>query len=383
MTAYKSERELGDTIVALRKQRKLSQGELAAAVDTTQATISRIENGERAMGAGLLLRLASFFDVEPASILRLSKQPVAAFRAGRVDDASIAQATAIVEAVAEDYLDLRALVGLTDEPQPASVGGRDPIKAAHRQREVLGIGVRGPLPDVLEVVEASGPKVVITSLPGDGLDGMFTFVQGIPLIVINSALATVRQRFTLAHELGHFVYGLPAYDSFAWASEDLPEVFANRFAAEFLAPRPAVLQWFKANDVQQVDAEVLLRLGHFFDVSAWVALYRCVAIGRVSDAQKAALEKMLTAGEHIAVARQLRLPLRSDSLVTAQDWDIRVPEELLRLVLTAYEYELLDEVEAAKRLRIGVDDFDEFVEEWRSELPAEDALEQSLAVSVA
>ena len=46
----------------LRSERKLSQGELAAAFQVTQQTISFYENGSRDIGTELLSRFADFFD---------------------------------------------------------------------------------------------------------------------------------------------------------------------------------------------------------------------------------------------------------------------------------------------------------------------------------
>lgn len=47
----------------LRKERKLHQSELAAKINVSQQTISRIETGDTTLPADILIDLANFFDV--------------------------------------------------------------------------------------------------------------------------------------------------------------------------------------------------------------------------------------------------------------------------------------------------------------------------------
>lgn len=66
-----------------------------------------------------------------------------------------------------------------------------------------------------------------------------------PKIIFNAQESPLRQRFTIAHELGHFVlnhgarYRDPA-EHFSSEHYDLKEVHANQFAAELLIPEEAV-----------------------------------------------------------------------------------------------------------------------------------------------
>lgn len=56
----------------LRTERNLRQTELAEKVNTTQQTISRIENGENTLPADTLIALANFFGVSIDYILCLT-----------------------------------------------------------------------------------------------------------------------------------------------------------------------------------------------------------------------------------------------------------------------------------------------------------------------
>ncbi|NDV28434.1 ImmA/IrrE family metallo-endopeptidase [Desulfovibrio sp. JC010] len=109
--------------------------------------------------------------------------------------------------------------------------GRLPVDPA---RIATGLGVR---------VEKSFGE--ITNNAGQPLSGEFTLENGEPVIKYNVTEAAVRQRFTVAHELGHYVlqHGPRHRDeaqNFSINNYDLYEVAANNFAAELLMPSEAV-----------------------------------------------------------------------------------------------------------------------------------------------
>lgn len=63
---------LKNRVKELRTERNLRQTELAEKVNTTQQTISRIENGENTLPADTLIALANFFGVSIDYILCLT-----------------------------------------------------------------------------------------------------------------------------------------------------------------------------------------------------------------------------------------------------------------------------------------------------------------------
>lgn len=87
-------------------------------------------------------------------------------------------------------------------------------------------------------------------------------------IVVNSHHGAVRQRFTVAHELGHFYdayrRNLPKIkkdrSDLASRGTDIEEIYANRFAASLLMPADAVRTKFEV--VRDVGA-----LARIFNVS--------------------------------------------------------------------------------------------------------------------
>ncbi|MHC5902412.1 helix-turn-helix domain-containing protein [Streptomyces sp. S6] len=96
--------------------------------------------------------------------------------------------------------------------------------------------------DLVQALErAFGVDVAKIDLP-DGIDGAAWQADGFRLIMIARTKVPTRQRFTLAHELGH-ILARDAQDLLTEThlspgrQKDLTEVRANVFAARFLMPR--------------------------------------------------------------------------------------------------------------------------------------------------
>jgi Zn-dependent peptidase ImmA (M78 family) len=95
------------------------------------------------------------------------------------------------------------------------------------------------LPDLVEAV--FGADVAVVDL-GAGFDGLATSSDGVKLVVLATSQVPARQRFTLAHELGHLLAGDDQgihldRDVFDKAQAKNPsEMRANSFAAAFLMP---------------------------------------------------------------------------------------------------------------------------------------------------
>ena len=89
----------------------------------------------------------------------------------------------------------------------------------------------GPIENMVRVLENAGAIVVRADLYSHRISAISTSVPGSPpLFVLNQGMSADRERFTLAHELGHLVmHDLPT------PSEDA-EREADAFASEFLMP---------------------------------------------------------------------------------------------------------------------------------------------------
>jgi Zn-dependent peptidase ImmA (M78 family) len=137
--------------------------------------------------------------------------------------------------------------------------------AAH----LLGRYWDGKLPvDPHRIAAALGVRVVARGGPGDAdyaFSGYFDAAGEQPQIEYNMSEALVRQRFTLAHELGHFALGHASAprdtpDNFSTAVVDDAERQANQFAAELLMPAE--------------ELRILVRSGRFADLDELASAFR-------------------------------------------------------------------------------------------------------------
>lgn len=134
-----------------------------------------------------------------------------------------------------------------------------------------------PLPiDPAAIAELEG--VAVEGQPewliGEGLSGAYDNDGGRPTIRYNEDESPVRQRFTIAHELGHHVLGHGARfrdkaKEFTLSNYDPVEAEANRFAAALLMPDPLV-----TNMVVRRGITSLSELADRFKVSQVAMKYR-------------------------------------------------------------------------------------------------------------
>ncbi|KJQ53711.1 ImmA/IrrE family metallo-endopeptidase [Microbacterium sp. SA39] len=134
-----------------------------------------------------------------------------------------------------------------------------------------GAPTRYPI-DPVAVARSLGVNVYQSPLP-NSTSGMIarTHVDGGTDILVNTEHAPKRQRFTVAHELGHYtaIVNDPARaeapfvhkrDSLSSCGTNSEEIFANQFAAELLMPEDEVTR------ARRVGASAL-SLASQFDVS--------------------------------------------------------------------------------------------------------------------
>ena len=221
-------------------------------------------------------------------------------------------------------------------------------EAARQYRVHLGLDLRGPIPDLLYLVEdAAGLAVNVLDLPA-GVSGAYAYEEGLGFAFLNLNNPVVRQRFTLAHELAHHVHKDTAVidpESNVFGSPKAPrERRANIFAAEFLIPLQAVNAWMEARGTPPVDLRLVLELASFFRVSAKVALIR-LQLARVVDLGEPlgkGFDAAIEAGQHLQLARRLGIEEAPDAL-----WEIkhralpRAPGKLWEFAVVGYERGLL------------------------------------------
>jgi Zn-dependent peptidase ImmA (M78 family) len=156
-------------------------------------------------------------------------------------------------------------VELTDD------GWVTPQDAADKVRSVLGVPP-GPVGDLVGVLESGGVAVLRRDLGTTRMDALMSWPKGgRPVVVLGSHAPGDRQRFTVAHELGHAVmHAVPREDQ---------EGEADRFASQFLMPQQDI-----RTELGEVTVAKLARLKARWGVSMAALLRRARDLDTIGEA---------------------------------------------------------------------------------------------------
>jgi Zn-dependent peptidase ImmA (M78 family)/DNA-binding XRE family transcriptional regulator len=261
-----------------REQRGMSQAELARRLDRTQTAISLWESGKRAAGLDDLIDIADALDIDVSMFFppNRARRPV----------------VTVLRATAERLVDhdlYMAIDQLVSDAEVATMPQAELEVAAtapgHAANELLEKAhVDAPPVDVLNLCTRCGVLVLERPFP-DALSGLVFAHEGGAVAGVNSSHTETRQRFSLAHELGHFLLGHHERSSdyehrfhidvaegtppgFDWRAERA----ANEFAADLLMPRRLIAAEFKQS---QDPSKLAVR----FCVSEIAMGYRLVNLG--------------------------------------------------------------------------------------------------------
>ncbi len=181
----------------------------------------------------------------------------------------------------ERYLMVEEILGLPsaewDKPREAPFPVRqigDADRAAQYLREHWNLGI-DPIPNLVELLEERGIKVLVVDSE-ENIDGLAAQVrrsrgEPVPVIVIRRGVHGERQRFNLAHELGHMVMDVQGDDKFR-------EKAAHRFAGAFLMPAEAL--WSSVGRHRSsIGWSELFALKQLLGASVQAITYRCGDLG--------------------------------------------------------------------------------------------------------
>ncbi len=227
-------------------------------------------------------------------------------------------------------------------------------RAARRAREHWGLAQTQPVRDLLEVAEdREQVPVLIERFDNDRIAGvLLKHGSGESFVAVNADHNPVRQRFTLAHELGHLCMGhqprVELSSDLFGATRDPQEVEANYFAAELLAPRAAITGWLENQELiaDAAAPDTAARLALEFGIAFPAAVYRLERVGAIGPTAKQRLIDELSNRAATLVGRHAPHRLRDTIQTLAEDDRYpRVPKRTLLYASEARAADLLDEQE--------------------------------------
>jgi Zn-dependent peptidase ImmA (M78 family) len=153
--------------------------------------------------------------------------------------------------------------------------------------------IAAPVP-VERIARRMGAQIRYAPLDGD-LSGMATITSGVCIIGVNSLHPPHRQRFTLAHELGHLQLHRDILEDQVhldrgslrrdWLSSqglDDREIEANAFASEILVPTEILAETLGGRAIDFEDEDEVGVLARKFRVSPAAMRYRLIRASSVN-----------------------------------------------------------------------------------------------------
>jgi len=338
---------IGERIKQARVAAGLSLRALADRAGVTAMAISKYETGKSTPSSGVLLALAKALSVRTEYFFRPVKvelQEVEYRKHSRLPARALQQIEGDVIEQIERFLELEQL--LPNGPVqtfklpgklPAAVSTLNQVEdVAAALREAWSLGV-DPIPVLTDMLEERGVKVFQSqAIPGD-FDGLAAKVNGIPVIVVSGKAPGDRQRFTMAHELGHLVLG----GRLAAGIDD--EAASNRFAGAFLAPASEVGKELGEHRAWLEPQELAaLKKAYGLSMGAW--MHRANDLGIMSDARYLEMVKYFRArGWH--------------KTEPGEPYSQERPQLFEQLVYRALGQDLISESKAAELLRLPLSEF--------------------------
>ena len=281
---------IGNRLKLARSASGLSLRGLSGRIDNSVSAqaIGKYERNESMPSSGVLIALA---DALRVSVTYLTGDPGISLQSVEFRTEEVAsrreedRIKATVLHKLERYLTIEELLDMPSvhwreplsAPYPVINDLLEADRAASSLRNDWGLGLN-PIPDMAELMEDRGVKVLFCDL--SGVDGLTTRVHrdGMPdahVIVVNQEHTRDRQRFTIAHEVGHMILDIsPDVDE---------EKAAHRFAGAFLMPEEVL--WSKIGKHRSdIDWRELVVLKLTYGMSVQAITYRCKDIGIISQA---------------------------------------------------------------------------------------------------
>lgn len=289
---------IGERLRGIRTAHGLSLRALAARVGVSAMMVSKYERSLSQPSTSVLVSLANTFGVRPDYFRRPTtikldrierrnrhrwKLPVKVERRILADVRDQLERRIMLDLVAplpwpatfEVPSDLPLTITDMSEIEPVAV----------RVRELWKLGL-GPIPNLIDALEMIGIKVLTAQHDDQRFEGMSARAGNLSVIVVGRSWPGDRQRFTVAHELGHLVL------NGRLAAGIDKEKACDRFAGAFLVPEQKVKELMGERRTSLEVYELQL-LKHKFGLSIAGWSHRAHDLGIVSHAEYRRFRRIL------------------------------------------------------------------------------------------
>ena len=286
-----SNNTISSNLLRIRKEQGLSQERLAEIAGLSRGAYRNLEKGCAEPRTNTLKSLALALDVP----LKEFMIPVRLLERVRFRSLkrlkSRDQVLLDVSRWLSDFDELENVIGEKSEhglkPLWSTINqemNNDILAIAAMVREHFGLSEREPVHDICGLLESMGVKVYSISVANDAFMGLSVSEEdGGPAVIVNTweRMPVETWIFSAAHELGHLLLHLSAYDVSEDEEDKSQEIEADEFASHFLMPEKVFRkEWDETSGLSLMDR--VLKVKRVFRVSWRTVLFR-VAQGFPKD----------------------------------------------------------------------------------------------------
>lgn len=244
-----------------------------------------------------------------------------------------------------------------------------PLEAAKLARGKMGLDANEPIRDIAGLFAAHGIKVLAYSLKSDAFFGMsIGESEGGPAIVVNvwDRIPVERWIFSAAHELGHLLLHLHAYNVDSIEENKEQEKDANAFASEFLMPHEGFKkEWSETAGLDTWDR--ILKVKRIYHVSYKAVIFRLIELGKLKEDVWKRLNMFL---KQQYPKQEITKSFEPEKL---REYDF-VTVWLERLVRVAYENEIISKSRGCEILDISSGEMRRRANSWARERSGNSAI---------
>ena len=279
-------KDVGRNLKRIRLLKNLSLKDAGLLLNMSAPAVSKYEKGEIQPNSQKLIEFANAYDVKVVDLLKTYEIPQMKFNSfrkrKRLQGENLELLKEIIQNKVADYLEVIELNEIKTNnckiKRYSCNNEFDAELAAEEFRKNYKLSINQPIPDLINILENIGILIIEIDNINEkftDFDGLSEYVKDIPIIVLLKNIDGERQRFTIAHELGHLILNIK--------NKDLDEEkLCNKFASSLLMPKEAVINEFGTSR-NNISFYELRAFKSEYKVSMAAIIYRLKELNIISE----------------------------------------------------------------------------------------------------
>lgn len=278
---------IGKNLKRIRLLKNLSLKDAGNLLNMSATAVAKYEKGEILPDSKKLIDFANAYNVKSIELLKVYNAPRMQFNSFRKKKRLTGKNLELLEEIIQNevtkYLEVIEMNNIDTNnikfKKYLCKNLEDAEKAANNFRDYIKISNKQPISDLINILENLGIIIIQIKNPDnrfDDFDGLSEIVNNIPIIILLDDIKDgARERFTIAHELGHLVLNIDN-------NELDEEKLCNRFASALLMPKEAIINEFGYSR-GNINFFELIAFKNEYKVSYTAIIYRLKDLGIISE----------------------------------------------------------------------------------------------------